>query len=97
MPSMATVQLRVEHKLGRAEALARIRKAVDGVGAKAAAYVQSIEWSDSGAVVHGNGFDGRVVVTDTDMTAEVELGWKLAFFPLKVQRDGEAFLRDLLR
>lgn len=94
---MGNVQIRVEHALGRAEALRRIRAAAEGMDAKAASYVKSVEWSDTGAVVHGSGFDGRFAVSDTDVTAEVELGWKLAFFPLKVQRDGEAFLRDLLK
>lgn len=94
---MGTVRIRVEHALGRAEALGRIRRAAEGLGSNAAKYVKSVEWSDAGAVVVGDGFDGRFVVGDTDVTAEVELGWKLAFFPLKVQRDGEAFLRDLLR
>ncbi|MCY2959706.1 MAG: polyhydroxyalkanoic acid system family protein [Planctomycetota bacterium] len=97
MSGMGSVRIRVEHALGRQEALSRIRRAADGLGAKGAAYVKSVEWSESGAVVAGDGFDGRFVVTDTDVTAEVELGWKLAFFPLKVQRDAEAWLRDLLR
>jgi len=94
---MGNVQIRVEHALGRAEALGRIRKAAESMGSSAAKYMKSVEWSDSGAVVVGDGFDGRFVVTDSDVTAEVELVWKLAFFPLKVQRDGEAWLRDLLR
>jgi len=94
---MTNVQIRVEHKLGRAEALARIRRAADGMGAKAASYVRSAEWSDTGAVVVGNGFDGRFVVSDVDVTADVELGWKLSFFPLKVQREAEVWLADLLR
>lgn len=94
---MTNVQIRVEHKLGRQEALARIRRAADGMGAKAASYIRSAEWSDTGAVVAGNGFDGRFVVSDTDVTADVDLGWKLSFFPLKVQREAEAWLADLLK
>ncbi len=94
---MGTVRVRVEHKLGRAEALGRIRRAAEGMGSKAAAYVRTVEWSETGAVVVGEGFDGRFVVSETDVTAEVELGWKLAFFPLKVQRDAEAWLGELLK
>ncbi len=93
---MGKVTLKVEHALGRTEALARIRRAAEGMDAKAAKYVRSVQWSESGAVVDGDGFSGAFTVTDTDVTADVELGWKLAFFPLKVQRDGEAFLRNLL-
>ncbi len=94
---MGTVRIRVEHKLGRAEALDRIRRAAEGMGSKAAAYVRSVEWTDTGAVVVGESFDGSFVVSDIDVTAEVQLGWKLAFFPLKVQRDAEAWLGELLR
>jgi hypothetical protein len=83
--------------VGRAEALGRIRRAAEGMGSKAASYVRSVEWTETGAVVVGEGFDGRFVVSETDVTAEVQLGWKLAFFPLKVQRDAEAWLAELLR
>lgn len=94
---MTNVRIRVEHALGRDEALARIRRAADGMGSKAAAYVRSVEWSEAGAVVAGDGFDGRFAVSENDVTAEVELGWKLSFFPLKVQREAETWLANLLR
>ncbi len=94
---MTNVRIRVEHALGRDEAMARIRRAADSMAPKAAAYLRSVEWSDSGAVVLGDGFDGRFVVSENDVTADVELGWKLSFFPLKVQREAETWLADLLR
>jgi hypothetical protein len=94
---MKTVTLRVEHALGRAEAMSRIRKAAEGLTGRSAAFVKSIEWSDTGASVVGEGFQGRLTVNDTDVVGEVELGWALAFLPLKVQRDGEAWIGGLLR
>lgn len=97
MHAMGSVRIRVEHALGRDEALARIRRAAEQLSARGSGYVRSIEWSETGAVVVGEGFEGRLVVTDVEVTSEVELGWKLAFFPLKVQRDAEAWLRELLR
>ncbi len=94
---MKTVTLRVEHALGRTEALSRIRKAAEGLSGRSAAFVKSIEWSDTGARVVGEGFQGQLTVSDTDVVGEVELGWQLAFLPLKVQRDGEAWIGGLLR
>lgn len=94
---MGTVQIRVEHALGRDEALVRIRNAAEQLSSRGSGYVRSIEWSESGAVIVGESFEGRLVVTEVEVTGDVELGWKLAFFPLKVQRDAEAWLRDLLR
>jgi hypothetical protein len=93
---MAEVTIRVEHALGRAEALARIRRAAEGL-AQQGRVVQRLEWSETGALVAGDGFEGRLVVGDAEVTGSVELGWKLAFFPLKVRREAEAWLAELLR
>lgn len=95
--AMGNVRIRVEHALGREQALDRIRRAAEGLTSKGSGYVRSVEWSESGAVVVGESFEGRLEVTEVEVTGEVVLGWKLAFFPLKVQRDAEAWLRELLR
>lgn len=94
---MASVQIRVAHALGRAEARARIQKATVDHAAQVGKFVKSLTWTESGAEVVGEGFEGSLAIGDTEVTGEVELGWKLSFFPLKVQRDGEAWLSALLR
>jgi hypothetical protein len=94
---MGNVRIRVEHALGRDEALRRIQAAAEELRARGGSPVQRLEWHESGAIVVGDSFEGRLVVTEVEVTGEVELGWKLAFFPLKVQRDAEAWLRNLLR
>jgi putative polyhydroxyalkanoate system protein len=93
---MGSVRIRVEHALGRDEARARIQGAAAGLTEKSA-LVRSIAWTEDGAQVAGDGFDGRLSIGDTEVVGEVELGWKLAFFPLKVRRDAEAWLQDLLK
>jgi len=94
---MGQVQIRVEHALGRAEAQRRIRAAADAQAQKGSKYVQSLTWSEGGAHVVGDGFEGTLTIGDTDVAGDVELGWKLAFFPLKIQREAEAYLREILR
>ncbi len=89
------VSIRIEHALGRDEARTRIQRAAAGLAEKTA-LVRQIQWTDEGATITGDGFDGRLTIGDTDVVGEVELGWKLAFFPLKVQRDAEAWLQNLL-
>ncbi len=94
---MGQVTLRVEHALGRAEALRRIQAAAEKLRERAGSVVRTLEWTEAGAEVAGDGFEGTLAVGETDVTGTVELGWKLAFFPLKVQREGEAWLRDVLQ
>ncbi len=89
------VSIRVAHTLGREEARTRIQRAAAGLAEKTA-LVRTIQWTEAGATIAGDGFDGRLTITDTEVVGEVELGWKLAFFPLKVQRDAEAWLQNLL-
>ncbi|MBL8863831.1 MAG: polyhydroxyalkanoic acid system family protein [Planctomycetes bacterium] len=92
---MAEVTIRVSHTLGRAEALARLRRATEGL-AQSGRIVRTLEWSVESARVAGDGFEGQLVVGETEVTGRVELGWKLAFFPLRVQREAEAWLREAL-
>lgn len=94
---MGKVQIRVEHALGRVEAQRRIRAAAEAQAEKGAKYVKSLSWSEGGAHVVGDGFEGKLAIGDTEVTGDVDLGWKLAFFPLKIQREAEAYLRELLR
>ena len=96
-PSMAKVSIRVEHTLGAAEVERRIRAAAAMLEEKKPGIVRSITWNGGRAHASGDGFEGDLVITERDFTASVELGWKLAFFPLKVQREAEAWLAQLLR
>jgi hypothetical protein len=93
---MAEVTIRVQHALGRAEALARIRRAADEL-VQQGRVVRRLEWSETGAIVAGDGFEGRLVVEETEVTGAVVLDWKLSFFPLKVRREAEGWLAELLR
>jgi hypothetical protein len=95
-PGMKEVRFSVPHSLGRDEALRRIRQAAEELAA-GRSVVRRLEWSETGALVAGDGFEGRLIVLEAVVEAEVQLGWQLAFFPLKAQREAEAWLAGVLR
>jgi putative polyhydroxyalkanoate system protein len=93
---MAKVRVEVEHKLGRARALAHIRATAESMRAKADRFVKSVEWTDNGATVVGEGFKGRLEVDETKVIVEADLGFALSLFPVKAEREMRAWIQKVL-
>lgn len=93
---MAKISVKVEHALGAAEAMKRLRAAADAAAGKTASFVNRVEWSERGAVVDGKGFSGSFAVGERDVTIEADLGFPASLMPMKIQRDAEEWLRKTL-
>jgi putative polyhydroxyalkanoate system protein len=89
---MAKMSFRVEHALGKAEAMRRIREAAEQHKDKAAAYVKDVQWTADSARVVGRGFSGELHVGEKDVTIEADLGFPASLMPLKIQREAESWL-----
>jgi len=93
---MTKISVKVDHELGAAEAMKRLRAAADAAGAKASSFVNKVEWNANGAVVDGKGFSGSFAVGERDVTIDADLGFPANLMPLKIQRDAEDWLRKTL-
>lgn len=93
---MAKISVKVDHTLGAAEALKRIRTAAEAQRAKVSAFVSEVAWTASGVRVVGQGFSGEIHVGESDVTVDAELGFPASLMPMKVQREAEAWLRGAL-
>lgn len=93
---MTKITVKVEHALGVAEAMKRLRAAADAAAPKTASFVKKVEWSDTGAVVDGKGFSGSFAVGEKDVTIDADLGFPASLMPMKIQRDAEDWLRKTL-
>jgi putative polyhydroxyalkanoate system protein len=93
---MATISFKVEHALGKAEAMRRIRAAADEHKDKVAGFAKQLQWSPDGAHVEGKGFSGDLRVGEKDVIIEADLGFPASLMPMKIQREAESFLRKQL-
>jgi hypothetical protein len=93
---MGKVRVEVDHKLGRERALAHIRATAESMRAKAAPFIKSVEWSDTGAVVVGEGFKGRLEVEETKVIVDADLGFALSLFPVKAEREMRSWIQKVL-
>lgn len=93
---MARFTIKVDHALGSAEAMKRIRSAAEAQKAKAAGFVKEAIWSENSLHVDGQGFSGDIRVADRDVTVDAELGFPASLMPLKIQKEAEAWLRTVL-
>lgn len=93
---MANISFKVEHALGAAEALKRVRAAAEAQRSKAAGFVNDVAWTANGARVDGKGFSGEIQVGERDVSVDANLGFPASLMPLKVQREAEAWLRSAL-
>lgn len=93
---MAKLTVTIDHTLGAAEAMKRIRAAADSQAAKASSYVKSVEWTANSAHVDGKGFSGDLRVGERDVTIDADLGFPASLMPMKVKKEAEAWLRGVL-
>jgi putative polyhydroxyalkanoate system protein len=93
---MSKFTLKVDHALGTAEAMKRIRAAADAQSSKASGFVKEAVWSENSLRVDGTGFSGEMRVADRDVTVEAELGFPASLMPLKIRKEAEAWLRGVL-
>ncbi len=89
---MATISFKVEHTLGKAEAMRRIRAAAEEHKDKVAGFANDVQWSPDGAHVDGKGFSGDLRVNERDVTIEADLGFPASLMPMKIQREAESWL-----
>lgn len=93
---MSNISLTIEHALGSAEALKRIRAAADAQQARAAGFVKSVTWTEGGARVEGTGFSGEISVGEREVRVDAELGFPASLMPMKAKKEAEAWLRGVL-
>ena len=93
---MGKMSFKVEHALGKAEAMRRIREAAEKHKDKAAGYVKDVQWTADSVRVVGKGFSGDLHVGERDVTIDVDLGFPASLMPLKIQREAESWLQKQL-
>jgi putative polyhydroxyalkanoate system protein len=89
---MAKMTFKVEHALGKAEAMRRIREAAEKHKDEAARYVKDVQWTADGVRVTGTGFSGELRVGERDVTIEADLGFPASLMPMKIQREAQSWL-----
>jgi putative polyhydroxyalkanoate system protein len=89
---MTKLTFKVDHALGKAEAMKRIREAAEKHKDKVAGYVKDLQWTADGARVEGTGFSGELRVGERDVTIEADLGFPVSLMPMKIQREAETWL-----
>ena len=89
---MSKMTFKVEHQLGKAEAMRRIREAAEKHKDKTAGYVKEMEWTSDGARVVGTGFSGEIRVGEREVTIDADLGFPASLMPMKIQREAESWL-----
>ena len=93
---MAKLTVKVDHALGAAEAMKRLRAAADAQSKKASGFVNSAVWSENSLHVEGKGFSGDMRVGERDVTVDAELGFPASLMPMKIQKEAENWLRGVL-
>ncbi len=93
---MAKMSFKVEHALGKAEAMRRIRAAAEQHKDKTSVYVKEMQWTPEGARVVGTGFSGEIRVGEREVTIDADLGFPASLMPMKIQREAESMLGKML-
>jgi putative polyhydroxyalkanoate system protein len=93
---MSKMTFKVEHQLGKAEAMRRIREAAEKHKDKTSVYVKEMQWTSEGARVVGTGFSGEIRVGEREVTIDADLGFPASLMPMKIQREAESMLGKML-
>lgn len=94
--AMTTIEVRVPHALGRAEALRRIRAKAEPMIASGRAPITSLEWTDEGARIASANSSGTLVCTDAEVVVTAELGGFVAFMSAGAKKAVDGWLREVL-
>jgi hypothetical protein len=94
--AMTSIEVRVPHALGRAEALRRIRAKAEPMIASGRAPITSLEWTDEGARIASANSSGTLACTDTEVVVNAELGGFAAFMSAGAKKAVEGWLREVL-
>lgn len=94
--TMTTIEVRVPHALGRAEALRRIRAKAEPMIASGRAPITSLEWTDEGARIASANSSGTLVCTDAEVVVRAELGGFVAFMSAGAKKAVDGWLREVL-
>lgn len=93
---MAKIAIQVEHALGKQAAFERIRIAAEAHQKKLQDFVQTVEWSADSVRVAGRGFSGEIRVGEREVAVDAELGFPASLMPMKVRKEAEAWLHQVL-
>ncbi len=93
---MTTIEVRMAHSLGKAEALRRIRTKAEPMIASGRAPIQSMEWTADGARLTSANSEGTLVCTDTEVVVTARLGGFVALMSVGAKKAIEDFLKKTL-
>lgn len=93
---MTTIEVRVPHALGKAEALRRIKAKAEPMIASGRAPITSMEWTDDGARVASANSQGELVCSDTEVVVTARLGGFVALMSIGAKKAVEDFLKKTL-
>jgi hypothetical protein len=83
---MATINIRHPHKTTVDDARARTRHLLALFAEEKKELIKSIEWvTDSSAIAHGRGFEGRFSITERDLVVAIDLSLLTRPFKGKVE------------
>ena len=83
---MPKFQIRESHDLGQSDASARVRATIDSFQQEHGSLVDSVKWDANGfgGTAKGRGYTVKFSITDSDVTAHVDLSFVLSALKGKI-------------